>query len=806
MAAIDIIDTVGFHAMSGDLEEAAVLSGIGPVIGVTAAIDAINSTGFHGLQEEIEAAAAFEDVSPRDLGKVQNALWASNAAPWPEGLAESVAAFEADAQALVDALTAGDLAAAQTAAAGAHHTQHTLSDVAFEWLAEQSVEAGEGLIAAVGVTAAIDFINSTGFHGLQEEIEAAAAFEDVSPRDLGKVQNALWASAAAPWPAALAESVAAFEADAQALVDALTDGDLAAAQTAAAGAHHTQHSLSGAAFEWLAEQPGETGEGLIAAVGVTAAIDFIDSTGFHGLQEEIEAAAAFEEVSPRDLGKVQNSLWACAVAPWPEVLAEGVAAFEADAQALVDALTDGDLAAAQTAAAGAHHTQHSLSGAAFEWLGGQNGADLLAGLINSRYLGKARNALTVTLATPWEGGLVSAADVVAADLHELVEGLEAGDVAASAEAAHAIHGSQHDLSHNTYEWLAEQSGTASQPDAVLAAIDIIDSTGFHGMQEEIQAAAAFEDVSSRDLGKVEKALSVALVVTWPSEISADAELFIADAGTLVDALGAADLVASQTAAEAIHGSQHDLSYGVYHWLGEQSGSADGTGAVIAVIDIIDSAGFHGMQEEIEAAQSMEDVSPRDLGKVQNAIAAAELVTWPGSLNDAAQDFLADAQVLADALDQGDLAAAQAAAGGIHHTQHSLSNEVYAWLSEQGGGTSAAEHDSSEAAFEHSDDALPDEYVNATVIPVEVSDWAWNPDTITLKKGEPVVLEITNVGVMPHGIWIPALAINVDTPPGEVTQVALTPQEFGEFMLGCNDSMCGTSEQHAAMTGTVMVTE
>jgi heme/copper-type cytochrome/quinol oxidase subunit 2 len=97
----------------------------------------------------------------------------------------------------------------------------------------------------------------------------------------------------------------------------------------------------------------------------------------------------------------------------------------------------------------------------------------------------------------------------------------------------------------------------------------------------------------------------------------------------------------------------------------------------------------------------------------------------------------------------------------------------------------------------------------------VSDWAWNPDTITLKKGEPVVLEITNVGVMPHGIWIPGLAINVDTPPGEVTHVdtppgevtlvTLTPQEEGEFMVGCNDAMCGTSEQHAEMSATVIVT-
>jgi heme/copper-type cytochrome/quinol oxidase subunit 2 len=402
--------------------------------------------------------------------------------------------------------------------------------------------------------------------------------------------------------------------------------------------------------------------------------------------------------------------------------------------------------------------------------------------------------------------LVSAAGVLTVDLQELAKALSANDVVAAAEAADAVHGTQHDLSHATYAWLSEQADVAAQADAVLAAIDIIDSTGFHGMQEEIEAATAFEEVSPRTLGRVENALTAGLVVNWPVAFSVNAETFFADATALVEALGGGDLEACKEAAAAIHASQHDLSHAAYHWLGENSGSATGIGAVISAIDIIDTVGFHGMQEEIQAAQSMAQVSPRDLGRVQNAMIAAQLIAWPSALADPAQAFIADTQSLAEALEAGDLAAAQTAVGGVHHTQHDLSHAVYEWLGEQAGGTAVIdEHESSTAASEHAEDALPAEYASAPVIELEVSDWAWNPDTITLKKGEPVVLEITNVGVMPHGIWIPGLAINVDTPPGEVTLVTLTPQEEGEFMVGCNDAMCGTSEQHAEMSATVIVT-
>ncbi len=108
------------------------------------------------------------------------------------------------------------------------------------------------------ILAAIDIIDTTGFHDMSEEIEAAQTMAEVSPRNLGKVQKALIVTLAVAWPKDLAGAAVLFEDSAQALVDALTSEDLAAAKTAAAEVHNTQHDLSHVVYEWLSAHPAET--------------------------------------------------------------------------------------------------------------------------------------------------------------------------------------------------------------------------------------------------------------------------------------------------------------------------------------------------------------------------------------------------------------------------------------------------------------------------------------------------------------------------------------------------------------------
>lgn len=437
----------------------------------------------------------------------------------------------------------------------------------------------------------------------------------------------------------------------------------------------------------------------------------------------------------------------------------------------------------------------------------------MASLVNPRYLGKVENVLAVSEATPWYGDLVTSAKAFQADLHTLADALAAGNVEAAAEAGHAIHESQHALSHATYHWLGTLSGLTASADAVVAAQDIIDSTGFLGMAEEIEAAETMADVNPRSLGKVQKALAVARAVTWPDTSGDQAQAFKADAEALVKALDAGDLAGAKTAAEAIHGSQHDLSHGVYEWASAEVQDTPGTGAIVKAIDIIDSTGFHGMGHEIEKAETMADVNPRNLSKVRKALTVAQMAAWPDELVDQVQAFTTDAEFLAKALDTGDLAGAKAAAKAVHGSQHDLSHGVYEWLGseEVAAGTSVDNAETTTASVEETEhtqtesSTAADQYADAELVNVEVSDWGWDFKTLTLTEGEPVVLEITNTGEMPHGIWVPQLAINTDAPPGEVVRVKVMPEETGEFTLMCNNPMCGTGKQHADMVAKVVVT-
>ena len=82
--------------------------------------------------------------------------------------------------------------------------------------------------------------------------------------------------------------------------------------------------------------------------------------------------------------------------------------------------------------------------------------------------------------------------------------------------------------------------------------------------------------------------------------------------------------------------------------------------------------------------------------------------------------------------------------------------------------------------------------------VEVSAkmFEYSPSQITLKKGQPVKLVITNTDKT-HGITIPEFnARGIDS-------VEFTPNKTGTFEFRC-PTMCGTG--HRNMTGTIVVTE
>jgi cytochrome c oxidase subunit 2 len=88
------------------------------------------------------------------------------------------------------------------------------------------------------------------------------------------------------------------------------------------------------------------------------------------------------------------------------------------------------------------------------------------------------------------------------------------------------------------------------------------------------------------------------------------------------------------------------------------------------------------------------------------------------------------------------------------------------------------------------------------IKVTAQKFEYTPKEITLKKGVPVVLELTSLDVH-HGFNCPDLGIRADIYPGKITKVRIVPDKTGSFPFHC-DYYCG--EGHEDMEGMIIVKE
>lgn len=87
-----------------------------------------------------------------------------------------------------------------------------------------------------------------------------------------------------------------------------------------------------------------------------------------------------------------------------------------------------------------------------------------------------------------------------------------------------------------------------------------------------------------------------------------------------------------------------------------------------------------------------------------------------------------------------------------------------------------------------------------VIKIEAKRFVYSPNEITLKKGQPVVLEFNAIDFV-HGFKIPDLNLRADLPPGKVTRLPLTPDKVGVYDFLC-DNFCGGG--HEEMSGRIVV--
>jgi cytochrome c oxidase subunit 2 len=92
------------------------------------------------------------------------------------------------------------------------------------------------------------------------------------------------------------------------------------------------------------------------------------------------------------------------------------------------------------------------------------------------------------------------------------------------------------------------------------------------------------------------------------------------------------------------------------------------------------------------------------------------------------------------------------------------------------------------------------FAQEKVIRITARKFEFVPETVELKQGEPVVLELSTADVL-MGFNAPDFKVRADIPPGQVARVRLVPDRAGEFEFFC-DNFCG--EGHETMSGKIRV--
>jgi cytochrome c oxidase subunit 2 len=87
-----------------------------------------------------------------------------------------------------------------------------------------------------------------------------------------------------------------------------------------------------------------------------------------------------------------------------------------------------------------------------------------------------------------------------------------------------------------------------------------------------------------------------------------------------------------------------------------------------------------------------------------------------------------------------------------------------------------------------------------VVKIVAKRFEYTPRAVTLKKGEPVILELTTLDVV-MGFNLPDFNLRADIIPDKVTRVAFVPDKTGTFTFVC-DIFCGSG--HEEMQGTITV--
>lgn len=87
-----------------------------------------------------------------------------------------------------------------------------------------------------------------------------------------------------------------------------------------------------------------------------------------------------------------------------------------------------------------------------------------------------------------------------------------------------------------------------------------------------------------------------------------------------------------------------------------------------------------------------------------------------------------------------------------------------------------------------------------VIKITAKKFEYSPNSIKIKKGIPVILELTSLDRQ-HGFNCPKLGVRTNIEPGKVNRVRILAQKAGVYEFHC-DIFCG--DGHEDMYGKIIV--
>lgn len=158
-------------------------------------------------------------------------------------------------------------------------------------------------------------------------------------------------------------------------------------------------------------------------------------------------------------------------------------------------------------------------------------------------------------------------------------GLAAGPVQQSATPTPTPAGAtESEAEHEHDETLAEDTTDQAvmvvepgQAFQVAIATYLMDTAGFHGMDERLNGEGVIE---AGDAGVVNRVDGILAVTAWPAELQAQVDPLRETLSQYAEALSNDDVEAAKIVAAQTHEQQHDLSHAIEGWLGDMSGSPE----------------------------------------------------------------------------------------------------------------------------------------------------------------------------------------------------------------------------------------